>query len=192
VPWVQRLAGKYVLLPWCCLRLSWERAPALFERQARALVAPTSVHSPAALTARVLVPPQIGLEDSSRFASYAMVLEHLTIVGDRVTEIVFELTRGRRPAGRVSTADLKARGALTAEEAVAAYRAMVARFRERAVEQAGDRASPLRYDHPWFGPLDAYRWLCFAPFHQAIHLEQSRRILARLPAAGVTAPRSGA
>ena len=180
VPWWQRLAGKYVLLPGYCLRLSWERAPVLLERQGRVLLDLGREHTEAELTRRVLVPPQIGLEDSSRHASYTMVLEHLTIVGGRLTEIVFELTHGRRPSGAVRTADLKPRGDLTPPQAVDAYRAMLASFRQRALEQAGDRASPVRFEHPWFGPLDAYHWLCFAPFHQTIHLVQARRIVARL------------
>ena len=44
------------------------------------------------LTEAVLVPPQIGLEDSSRFYSYAMVLEHLTIIGNAIGRIVVELS----------------------------------------------------------------------------------------------------
>lgn len=177
VPWWQRLAGKYLLLPAFCLRLEWDRVPDLLDRQGRRLIALAGDQGDERLTRRVLVPPQIGLEDSSRYYSYAMVLEHLTIIGERIGSIVVELTHDRRPPGTVRTADLKPRGGRSAAQAIEDYGAMLQRFRQRTLAEAGARASRRRFEHPWFGPLSAFQWLCFAPFHQTIHLRQARRIL---------------
>jgi hypothetical protein len=55
---------------------------------------------------------------------------------------------------------------------------MVARFRHRMEEEVGDRDAGARFDHPWFGALAAYQWICFTPFHQTIHIKQVRRILS--------------
>jgi hypothetical protein len=183
VPWWQRLGGKYVLLPAFGFRLTWDGSAELLERQGRQLIDMAGDREEARLTERVLVPPQIGLEDSSRYYSYAMVLEHLTITGLGVARIVSELTHLRPPSGAVRTAALKPAGGLSLEETVAGYEAMLGEFRRLTIDEAGDRGTPLRFEHPWFGALPAGRWMHFAPFHQTIHLKQARRILASLPAA---------
>ena len=54
---------------------------------------------------------------------------------------------------------------------------MLEDFRRRTLDAAGDRRSPLRHLQPWFGPMTALQWICFAPFHQTIHLKQAERIL---------------
>src|SRR5262245_3784514 len=177
VPALERFVGKHLLLPRLCRRLSWDDAPALLERQGIELLELAGGRSEARLTERVLVPRQRGLEDSSRFHSFAMVIEHLTIVGRRTTGIVRDLTHGRLPHDPVRTAELKPSGALSLAATVCDYRAMLVEFREAALEQTADRTSSLRFPHPWFGPLSAHTWLCFAPFHQTIHLEQARRIV---------------
>jgi hypothetical protein len=176
----QRLAGRYLLLPAYGAALSWERAPALLERQSVRLLALARGEHAARLERPVLVPRQIGLEDSSRSHSFAMVLEHLVIVGDRVAEIVVRLSRGEHRGEPVRTADLKPRGGLSADRAAADYGAMIERFGRRVATEVVDRGSPARFAHPWFGALRAYQWLCFAPFHQAIHLRQARAILRAL------------
>jgi hypothetical protein len=128
------------------------------------------------LMRRVLVPPQIGLEDSSRFHSWAMVLEHLTIVGDAIATVLGDLTRGKTPPGAVRVENLKPRGRVDAATAVSEYRAMLIRVRQIVLNPQSDWSGRARFAHPWFGPLGPRQWACFAPFHQAIHLKQARRI----------------
>jgi hypothetical protein len=181
VPIWQRLAGRYLLLPGYCARLTWDGVPDLMDQQGHDLVALANDRVDRSLCRPVLIPPQIGLEDSSRNYSYAMVLEHLTIIGHAITRIVVDLSRSMRPPGVVRTADLKPHGKQSAADARRAYRDMLADFRRRTLEEAGDRDSRVRYAHPWFGPLTAFQWICFAPFHQTIHLRQARRIVSRLP-----------
>jgi hypothetical protein len=108
-----------------------------------------------------------------------MVLEHLTIVGRHTASIVADLLERRPPSIVVRTADLKPKGGRPAADAIADYTAMLAEFRRATQVDAARRSSPLRHEHPWFGPLDVYQWLCFAPFHQTIHVRQARRIVAR-------------
>jgi len=176
VPAYQRLAGKYVLLPAWRRIAPPRRAPTVLERQGEQLVALAHGWNEELRTRRVLVPPQLGLEDSSRFYSWAMVVEHLTILGDALAAVLVELTHERVPPGAVSTAALKPKGELDAGATLARYHAMLRRFRA-AVEAPDARwDSSARYAHPWFGPLGPASWASFGPFHQAIHLRQARRI----------------
>jgi hypothetical protein len=131
---------------------------------------------------RVLIAPLVGLEDSSRYDSYAMVLEHLTIVGHAVARIVVDLTHGRRHTVALRVAEVKAEGVAAPSEVVAGYREMLAAFRRAALDAGADRRSSLRHEHPFFGALNAYQWLCFATLHQIVHLKQARAILRRVSA----------
>ncbi len=180
VPRWQVLAGRYLLLPCWCVRSRSRLVEILCEEGEDLLRLGEGIGDELQLR-RVLVPPQIGLEDSSRAWSFAMVLEHLVIIGERVAGVIVELSHGRVPADRFGTAQLKPRGATAAAAAREEFRKCLERFRGlAAAERYGDPASPTRYPHPWFGPLTARQWLGFLPMHQRIHARQARRIVGAL------------
>ena len=93
MPASQRWVGKNVLLPAYCWHFSWAHAPAVMVKQAAWFVRAAHGKTEEQLTRRVLIPPMIGLEDSSRHYSFAMVLDHLATVGNRTIHIVVELGR---------------------------------------------------------------------------------------------------
>lgn len=43
-----------------------------------------------------------------------------------------------------------------------------------------EKKSPLRFLHPWFGPVDAADWHALAGTHLGIHRKQIERIVAGL------------
>ena len=149
----------------------------MLDREAQKLLGLAAGLDEEQLSRRVLVPPQIGLEDSSRYWSYAMVLEHLAIMGRAVTEVIVELTHGRSRSKPVRTADLKPVGEQAAAEAIEEFGRLIKSFRRCTLSDIGDRHSPTRFKHPWFGPLTARQWISFAPFHQRIHIRQAKKIL---------------
>jgi hypothetical protein len=179
IPWHNQLAGRFMMwrLPH---RMDEAAALRLFDAEATKLLALTRGLTPAELAERVLVPPQTGLDDSSRYWSIAMTLEHVVIVGDAMANVVVELSHGRVPPGAVSTAAVKPRGEQGANEALAAYEAFIPRY----VQTVSGRQSPLprspRYRHPWFGEITAHQWLCLAAIHTRIHRKQAEAIRARL------------
>jgi len=182
VPWWQRLAGKHVFLPWYCARLSWDGARDLLRKEGQDLMRLADGRDPADLVRPILVPPLIGLEDSSRHWSYAMVLEHLGIIGRQTGDIIAALSHGQQPTGSpLDTALLKPEGQLSGGGALADFHAFLEEFHRGMGSDVGNRRSRARFPHPWFGPLTARQWICFLPFHQRIHMQQARRILRRLP-----------
>jgi hypothetical protein len=120
------------------------------------------------------------IEDSSRFHSYAMVLDHLTIVGLAVVPIVVDLTHGRTPAIIIRPEEVKPRRGRPLTDVWADYRAMIVTFTSAIPHDVGDRNATARHPHPWFGQLSAYQWLCFTPLHQEVHFKQARRICSEL------------
>jgi hypothetical protein len=139
-------------------------------------------------TRRVLVPRNMGIEDSSRFWSGAMVLEHLTIVGRAVTALVGDLSRGRGSSWVLRTQDVKPAGGQTRAGAVAAFEGMVREF-AGCVRGAGrGLSSRTRHQHPWFGPLRCRQWVAFVPLHHMVHLKQMIAIRDGLRAGGRAPP----
>lgn len=127
---------------------------------------------------QVLIPRPRGLEDSSRDWSVWMTLDHLRIVNDSIADIVTELSEGKVRKAVLGTADVKPDPAVT-EEVEAAYEASADTFLQR-INPLGELNTTVRYSHPWFGPINAFRWLGLASMHMGIHRGQIAAIMRGL------------
>ncbi len=179
LPWPQRLLLRYVLGPFVSTRADWDESLDQLRRR-HAKLAEVWASIPLELrTQRVLVPPQPGLEDSSRFWSAEMVLEHLWMVGSRIEFGAIELSQGRVPPGEVDTAKVKPKGQ-EAEGPIDWMRrldewAQSADLNLRQVD-AKARRSKTTLRHPWFGEFRASQWIWLLGAHHGIHLRQLREI----------------
>lgn len=126
----------------------------------------------------VLIPRLRGLEDSSRFWSVWMTLEHLRITNTVFAMVITSLAKGQVPQKKASTADVKPRSDLTAD-AEAAYEASCDELLT-TVAAISDLKTAAKYAHPWFGPLDAAGWHALTATHMGIHRVQITRIMAGL------------
>lgn len=135
-----------------------------------------------ATATRVLIERPRGLEDSSRYWSVWMTLDHLRIVHEAMAGILESLGHGVVPPGEVSTAAVKPNPEVTGE-VVASYElscdALLA-----AAATVPDLKTAARFPHPWFGPLDAKGWYALAAGHMGIHRVQIERILQGLATGG--------
>jgi len=122
----------------------------------------------------VLIKRLRGLEDSSRNWSVYMTLEHLCIVNDSIGNICVLLSQRNAPPSEVSTADVKPNSG-TGSEVVGAFEESCAEFAKK-IASIDNLQTTTKYAHPWFGPLDASKWLTMAAFHMRLHLAQIRRI----------------
>ncbi|MDX6766566.1 MAG: hypothetical protein SFU85_07230 [Candidatus Methylacidiphilales bacterium] len=135
---------------------------------------------PIARGRKVLITRAFGMEDSSRHWSLWMTLDHLRIVNGSIARIISSLGSGSIPEGRASTADVKPSPA--ADSSVEApYEASCEAVLE-AADFVADLKTPLRFAHPWFGPMDAFEWYALAGGHMGIHRVQIERIIAGLAA----------
>ena len=127
---------------------------------------------------RVLISRPQGLEDSSRYWSVWMTLDHLRIVNLDFVRVIGALTNGIIPEGKASTAAVKPSIEATSvvadtyEESCDALLAVVA--------ASPNLNTAARFAHPWFGPLDAAGWHALAGGHMGIHRVQISRILEGL------------
>jgi hypothetical protein len=179
LPTAQAFLLRYLVFPFYCRITPWEKALARFQAEGEKLVAIAESLSPDQFRRRVLVKAPMGVENSSRYWSAAMVLEHLIEVGSRIAPGVVALTHGEQISEKVDIAAVKPEGGREIE-VIEDYRAFVADYVKIISEEVGDKASNLTLHHPWFGELNAHQWVCIGALHQSIHRRQMERIVAGL------------
>lgn len=123
----------------------------------------------------VLIKRLPGLEDSSRYWSALMVLEHLNIVNLGTLENIRHLEQGRLPEQAVRIEDVKPNQATDAE-VVASFESACQTYVSgiRALEGL---QSPLTHPHPWFGPMTSSDWHFMMGFHMRLHRKQMAAIV---------------
>ena len=176
---VQAFALRHLIFPAYCLATSWDKALTSFRAEGQRLIALAKPLSEDQLQQRVLIKAPMGLEDSSRYWSVAMVLEHLIEVGSRIAVGVVELTQGATVTVKADIADVKPEGG-KGSEIIADFRQFLDDYARMVAEDAGDRNSKSRHSHPWFGQLNAHEWTCLSAVHQSVHRKQMERIVAGL------------
>lgn len=176
LPFFEAFVARYYLLPRTFRRMSWEKADAVFQKQGRILVELSQGLSADRLQTPVLIARIAGIEDSSRFWSPGMVLEHLIIVGTKMMRAIVELSNGVVPAERADVAAVKPKGAY-GPGAVGVFQSFLAQYADTMNREVRDRNSPATFRHPWFGELNAHQWHCIAALHQGIHRKQMQKIL---------------
>lgn len=161
------------------LFLSRKGASEWFRAEADRILACARALSPADATRRVLIPRLSGLEDSSRYWSVCMALEHLVIVDSAVVRVIEALVSGVVPKRETSTADVKP--SPTADvTAIDRFEATARDYLART-EALSDLRTKISYRHPWFGPLSGLGWHRVAAMHHRIHRKQVERIIRLLP-----------
>ncbi|MGZ3690691.1 MAG: hypothetical protein ACXVAX_04270, partial [Pseudobdellovibrio sp.] len=84
VPFYHRLLMRFFVGPFVAKKTPWNVSEQNFHKISGRILKEIENLSEKQLTTKVLVPPQMGLEDSSRFWSIAMALEHMVIVGEAI------------------------------------------------------------------------------------------------------------
>ena len=157
--------------------LDWDSAQAAIARVSARLAGEARAMDDEAFSRRVLIERLRGLEDSSRYWSPEMVLEHLVITGEMFTNYVVTLSNGRPVEDQRGIADIKPRGGL-GHAVVARFVAVHEAIPTRLAAEAGSLRDGPTHLHPWFGKLTAAEWLSLTAVHLGLHEKQWRAIRA--------------
>lgn len=179
LPAAQAFFLRHVLFPAFCLVTPWDKAVRLFLGEGERVAAAAGSLTAQQLGLPVLVRAPMGIEDSSRYWSAAMVLEHLIEVGSRISTGVVELMQSRAASVKADIADVKPKG-LNNEQIVSRYRSFLTEYETKVMSRTGDRRARNTQPHPWFGELNPHQWVCLGAIHQQIHRRQLERIIAGL------------
>lgn len=110
LPRLQAWALRPVRFPAFCRQTSWDQALTLFAHEGAQVLAVAQALTSEALPTRALTRVRMGIKDSARDGSAAMVLEHLIGVGSRVATGVVERTHGPAVTAKADIVDLKPKG----------------------------------------------------------------------------------
>lgn len=183
LPKIERFVAN-LMIRWKAAHTTREQASAAFAAERTAILDLLRGREEAELSRPVLIKRLPGLEDSSRYWSLLMVVDHLRIVNREIAGIITTLARGEVPEGQASTAAVKP-GLRVTSAVIAEFDKGCADF-EAAVAAVPDLNTEQMFPHPWFGPMDAATWHFMTGFHMELHHRQMKLILAGLPAAGTT------
>lgn len=166
-----------LLFAWRRIRSTRESSKAAFQHERALIRSLVDGCNPQDATRRVLIPRPRGLEDSSRHWSIWMVLDHLRIMNHGMAGIIRSLAAGTVPPRKASTAAVKPSPDVDATVRNAYEQSCDAFL---ATDDIPDLKTPVRFEHPWFGPLDAAAWHVMAGFHMALHRAQIESILSQM------------
>lgn len=177
IPAIERIVGRAIVAirRWGGSR---ERFSAEFARERASIEGLYSPLNNLTRGVRVLIPRLRGLEDSSRYWSVLMTLDHLRIVNTQIAGVIMSLVEGVVPPGKASTAAVKPDPDV-GPGVIETYEASCDQFLD-LIASCTNLDSPVRYAHPWFGPLNAAGWHAMAAMHMGIHRAQINSILKQL------------
>ena len=180
LPHFEALLQRFVIFPMLCKITTYDSAIRLFEKETKLLLREVTLIPEPLRDKRVLIPRLPAIEDSSRFWSAAMVLEHLIIVGSRIKIVAQHLARGETPPGKADVAEVKPPGELEGKFCINEYKKYSDDFLQSIRALRGDQWAKATFEHPWFGALTLHKWICLAAIHQRIHRRQIEAIISRL------------
>ena len=146
-----------------------------FQSEAQKIQAVASQVSVSHAIVPVLIDRIVGIEDSSRYWSVFMVLDHVRIVDEGITQIITTLTNERRFQQEIRIQDVKPRPE-SGPETIDQFCRAVANYGS-TIDQLGMLGRTLCHAHPWFGPMTAHDWHCLAAIHHWVHRRQLERIV---------------
>lgn len=158
--------------PWVSKRADWEVVDRAFAKTNARILELVKKIPHDQLETKVLVPPMPGLEDSSRFWSVAMTLEHIEFVGRNVAMTIIALSKGNQPPLRVNIANLKPKGLSKPEAQIELFEKYAAEIPRLLASEVQNRKSRTTLPHPWFGRFNAGQWHWLLAAHSRIHFPQ--------------------
>lgn len=175
LPPIEEWLARHVIFPRFARKTTTAEAVEKFVADGRSIVEQIRGLPPEQQRARIRIARMRGLEDSSREWSPLMVVEHLLMTGPGMLGAAKMLSAGTVPQRKVSTAAVKPKG-----ESGAEILDDFARLLDGYPAEVSGLTFPgePKFPHPWFGPLDARRWVVLNAYHQALHRRQLERILA--------------
>lgn len=177
IPTMERLLLKHIALPLLSRKLSREDAIELFEKEGRDALSIAKGLSEAELKQTVLIDRIRAIEDSSRNWSVAMTLHHLLIVGPTIKQGIQLLNSGKVPPKEARIEDVKPDPG-TGPEIIEKFEAFLDSYPEGLSGLPWPK--DVRYAHPWFGPMNADRWLRLNAVHNGVHRKQIEKIVKGL------------
>lgn len=182
LPWLEKFLLKYLYYPWKTGHHTWSQSIQNFQSETQKILKIVEKVSEEDFQTRILIPRLKGMEDSSRYWSIALTMDHLCITIGGMTMVAAELAKGNPLSIMVDTAMVKPK-----QENVGNKAKMIEQL-EKITRESVNLLLPFeksasgmhRLNHPWFGKIDANGWVWVLGQHQALHRKQIQLIVERI------------
>jgi hypothetical protein len=183
LPLPQKLLLRYFIGPFQSKRTPWDVSRSRYEKLTAKIIKAAEGVPVEKRKTKILVNPIIGLEDSSRYWSVDMLLEHLMIVGKNMEGIILSLSTGVKPNVVADTAKVKPTAASSEnspQNILFEFKAFAPTLLQRLDSNMKNKDSDTTLEHPWFGECTARQWYFVLAAHQGIHWQQLKQIIQKL------------
>lgn len=167
---------RWYVNPFVVKKISWQQCEENFIKIHKKVLDTLESITEDKIDIKILVPPQRGLEDSSRYWSVKMLVEHLLIVGTQVEMAIIRLGREESMKELVSIAAVKPKGEASYPQLLEKLKLFTSRIPEDLNRNVQNKESQAKLVHPWFGPFNSKQWYWLLGTHASIHLRQLKEI----------------
>lgn len=171
---------KLYVKPFVTRKASWESCEQNFKKMHSKILETLNSIPKDKMDVPILVPPQRGLEDSSRYWSAKMVVEHILIVGTQVQDAIVKLSNGEKIDTNPKTEDVKPKGDSDLQITLNSFTHFVDEVPTFLNKNVKDRNSKTELRHPWFGMLNCKDWYWILGIHAGIHYKQLKAVATGL------------
>lgn len=178
LPFIERNLLRHVYVPMALNCISWERARRRFMAETEKSLAVYQSIPPELHGEKILIKRLGGLEDSSRYWSADMTLEHMILVAKGMVNVIATLDKEQYLVFDVRIAAFKPKESHTTSLAAQFISAMQDCADKLA--KVSNHHSIATHIHPWFGKMNTHGWHTLLAMHQKIHRQQLELIRAGL------------
>jgi len=176
LPFFERVVIRLVV-PKLSKIFSWKKVDEIFDAELKKMLDTYMKIAASDRVKPVLVPRLIGLEDSSRFWSPVMVIEHVLIVSRQMCNTIIDLNNSRKPNWVHDVGKLKPNASDCYKSIEDDFLQFRLDYRTLFPTDINKSKSNMRFYHPWFGELNMVQWHLILAFHVIIHRRQMEKIL---------------
>jgi len=180
LPFIESLVLRHWVMPRLTKKMSWNECTEFFVKHSKVIIQIAQKLSKENLETKILINRIPGMEDSSRFWSITMVMEHLLITTPMMKEVVIGLSQGKTLKDKVDIAAVKPLGQKSTDEILSQFIHLSSNVMTEIDDKVLDRASKSTLFHPWFGLMTAHQWHWLMAIHTSLHARQAKAISKEL------------
>ncbi len=177
LPNFERLFIKNILVPVVRALFTWNIALFLLKRESRIIMKLIKGIDRSTLEQKIIIDRTFAIEDDSRQYSINMVLEHLSIAGYGVMNVIDALSKEEEFTDELTIVGVKP--SQNPENAQEIFMEFMNKY-EYFINKLHKKQSHMTKKHPWFVKFNNYDWSLFMYMHTFIHRRQIQAILSKL------------
>lgn len=177
LPDFERLFIKNILVPVVRTLFTWNIALFLLKRESRIIMKLIKGIDRSTLEQKIIIDRTFAIEDDSRQYSINMVLEHLSIAGYGVMNVIDTLSKEEEFTDELTIVGVKPfQNPKNAQEIFMEFMNKYEYF----INNLPKKHSHMTKKHPWFVKFNNNDWSLFMYMHTFIHRRQIQAILSKL------------